>query len=51
MARYAVLIYGDETAEVSPEEMGQVMAEYNAYGELLTSRNAMSGGELMSRPR
>lgn len=47
MARYAVLIYGDETAPSSPEEIGQIMAEYDAYGELLTGRNAMSGGEAL----
>jgi len=47
MARYAVLIYGDETAESTPQEAEQVMAEYNAYGELLTARGANSGGEAL----
>lgn len=47
MARYAVLIYGDETAESTPQETEQVMAEYNAYGELLTARGANGGGEAL----
>jgi len=47
MARYAVLIYGDETVQASPEQTEQVMGEYNAYGELLTARGAMAGGEAL----
>jgi hypothetical protein len=47
MARYAVLIYGDENAVPAPEETEQVMAEYNAYGELLTARGANAGGEAL----
>jgi hypothetical protein len=44
MARYAVLIYGDENVEQDEATAGQVMAEYDAYGELLTRTAAMSGG-------
>jgi hypothetical protein len=47
MARYAVLIYGDENIEQDEATFGQVMAEYNAYGELLTGKGAMSGGEAL----
>ena len=47
MARYAVLIYGDENVEQDEATAGQVMAEYNAYGELLTGKGAMSGGEAL----
>ncbi|MGH3715136.1 MAG: YciI family protein [Micromonosporaceae bacterium] len=45
MARYAVLIYGEENLTPGPD---QGMSDaYNAYGELLTSRGAMAGGEAL----
>jgi hypothetical protein len=47
MARYAVLIYGDENVQTTPEEGEQVMREYNAYGEMLTARGANAGGEAL----
>ncbi len=47
MARYAVLIYGDENVVPAPEDAEKVMGEYNAYGELLTGRGANAGGEAL----
>lgn len=50
--RYALLICDAETASPSPEPpdpavIGQVMAEYNAYTEMLRDRGAYLGGEAL----
>ena len=50
--RYALLIADAETATPSPEppspeEMGQVMADYNAYTQMLRDRGAYLGGEAL----
>ena len=50
--RYAILIYDENSANPSPappdpEVWGQVMAEYNAYGQMLTDRGANGGGEAL----
>lgn len=48
--KYAVLIYSQEVpaAQVSPEELGQVMAEYNAYTQMLhTAGVNTDGGEAL----
>lgn len=31
--RYMMLIYGDESANITPQEIGQLLAEYNAFHE------------------
>ena len=45
--RYALLIYSDESqaASATPEQMGQVMAAYNAFTAELQNSGAMLGGE------
>jgi hypothetical protein len=45
--RYALLICGDETAmeAVSPEEAQASMAKYVAFGEEMTKRGVLQGGE------
>ncbi|MGH2358249.1 MAG: YciI family protein, partial [Candidatus Limnocylindria bacterium] len=50
--RYALLIADAETASPSPElpdpaVVGQVMAEYNAYTQMLRDRGAYLGGEAL----
>lgn len=50
--RYALLIADAETASPSPEPpdpavVGQVMAEYNAYTQMLRDRGAYLGGEAL----
>lgn len=45
--RYLMLIYGDESAyaNVTPQEMGQLLAEYNAFHEEAMQRGNMQGAE------
>jgi len=50
--RYVLLICDSETATPSPEPpdpavLGQVMAEYNAYTQMLRDRGAYLGGEAL----
>lgn len=46
--QYILLIYGVEpTGQPTPEEMQAEIAEYNAYGDMLKSRNAMVSGEAL----
>ncbi len=48
--KYAVLIYSQEVPQeqVSPEQWGQVMEEYNAYTKLLTEKGVNTdGGEAL----
>ncbi len=48
--KYAVLIYSQEVPadQVSPEEFGQVMAEYNAYTAMLNEKGVNTdGGEAL----
>lgn len=48
--KYAVLIYGQEVPadQVSPEEWGAVMAEYNAYTAMLNEKGVNTdGGEAL----
>lgn len=50
--RYVLLICDAETATPSPEPpdpavLGQVMAEYNAYTQMLRDRGAYLGGEAL----
>ena len=49
MPKYAALIYGDEAglASATPEQMGQMMQEYNVYTESLMSSGVMKGGEAL----
>jgi hypothetical protein len=52
MARYALLIVDPESAHPSPEPpdpavWGQVMADYNAYTEMLRQRGAYLGAEAL----
>lgn len=44
--KYAVLIYGKEVPadQVTPEEWGAVMAEYNAYTKMLNDAGVNTGG-------
>jgi hypothetical protein len=43
--KYAILIYGKEVPQeqVTPEEWGQVMAEYNAYTAMLNEKGVNTG--------
>lgn len=43
--KYAILIYGQEVPpeQVSPEEWGAVMAEYNAYTDMLHAKGVSDG--------
>jgi hypothetical protein len=45
--RYALLICTDEATELarSPEEYETVMSEYGAFGEEMTKRGVLQGGE------
>jgi hypothetical protein len=47
--RYLLMIFSEETPpdQVSPEEWGQVMEEYNEFGRRLRERGAMLGGEAL----
>ena len=50
--QYAILIYDEETANPSPEPpdpeiLGQVMAAYNGYTQMLKDRGAYVGGEAL----
>jgi hypothetical protein len=50
--RYAILIYDGDTANPSPtppdpEVWGQVMAEYNAYTQMLRDNGHYAGGEAL----
>jgi hypothetical protein len=47
--RYMLLIYGDEAGmeNVTPEQQQQVMDDYIAYGDLLTKRQAILGGDAL----
>ncbi len=46
--QYLVLIYSDEpTAPPDSAQIGQVMAEYNAYSQMLRDRGAFVGGEAL----
>ncbi len=50
--RYAILIYDENTASPSPEPpdpavFGPIMAEWNAYTELLKGRGHYAGGEAL----
>ena len=49
MPKYAALIYGDESgmANATPEQMGQVMEEYNVYTESLMAAGIMKGGDAL----
>ncbi|HEX9038288.1 MAG TPA: YciI family protein [Ktedonobacterales bacterium] len=46
--QYALLIYTDETqdTQATPEEMNQVMAAYNAFGEQY--KDQITGGEALN---
>ena len=45
--KYLLTIYGDESsfADVTPEDVQQVMAAYEAFGREVTEAGAMLGGE------
>jgi len=43
--RYALLICGDESAVQSPEEGEATLAEYMKFGEEMTKRGVLHGGE------
>ena len=46
--QYILLIYGVEpTSEPTPEAMQQEIGEYNVFGDMLKSRNAMVSGEAL----
>ncbi|MCI0584132.1 MAG: YciI family protein [Chloroflexi bacterium] len=50
--RYAILIYDENTASPSPEPpdpavFGPIMAEWNAYTEMLKGRGLYAGGEAL----
>ncbi len=46
--QYLVLIYSEEpTAPPDPAQIGQVMAEYNGYSQMLRDRGAFVGGEAL----
>lgn len=47
MATYAVLIYGDETAELSEAEGKAEMDAYEAYTAMLAGSNAAPTGEAL----
>lgn len=49
MPKYAALIYGDESgmASATPEQMGQMMEEYNTYTESLMASGVMKGGDAL----
>ena len=43
--KYALLIYSDPTIEASPEDMANIMAEYNKFTTSITERGINLGGE------
>jgi hypothetical protein len=46
--QYLVLIYGEEPTEApDPAQIGAVMADYNAYTEMLRDRGALVAGEAL----
>ena len=46
--QYLVLIYSEEpTTPPDPAQIGEVMAEYNAYSQMLRDRGAFVGGEAL----
>ena len=47
--RYLLLIYGDETIydRMSPEEVGAVIGEYNAFTDEVRARGVYLGGEAL----
>ncbi len=50
MPLYAALIYSPaetEGIDVSPEQMQQVMDEYNSFGKMATDAGVMAGGEAL----
>lgn len=50
MPRYAALIYGSadaEGVEVSDEEMGKIMDEYNEFGRNAGAAGVVAGGEAL----
>ena len=49
MPRYAALIYGAAEAQGqgTPEELEQVMVEYNAFGEAARGAGVITGGEAL----
>ena len=47
--QYALLIYTEEPTEAPPEEvMAAEMEAYNAFGQHITDRGAMKGGEALA---
>lgn len=47
MTRYAVLIFGYENVERTPECAEELTDAFTAYSETLVSRGAMAGGEAL----
>lgn len=45
--KYALLIYSDPTIEASPEDMANIMAEYNKFTTSITERGINLGGEAL----
>jgi hypothetical protein len=45
--RYLLLIYGDETAELNPDEMQKMMSAYDAFTNDIKSAGAYQGGEAL----
>jgi hypothetical protein len=43
--RYVLTIYGDESADFTPEQGAQMMAAYNAFTEEVKAAGAFVGGE------
>ena len=45
--KYTLLLYGDESGwnDVTPEQSGQIMAAYEAFGRAATEAGVMLGGE------
>lgn len=45
--KYALLIYSDPTVEPSPEDMANIMAEYNRFTNSINERGINLGGEAL----
>jgi hypothetical protein len=45
--KYALLIYSDPTVEASPEDMANIMAEYNKFTTSINERGINLGGEAL----
>jgi hypothetical protein len=45
--RYLLLIYGNESAELNPDEMQKMMGAYNAFTEEVKSAGAMQAAEAL----